>query len=289
MFYIMKLLLYGISWIGKQIVELLNEEGNDLSWVAGKSRVDNLDDLRHEINAVQPTHILSIIGRTHGPGTNNIDWLEKPGHLTDNIRDNMYAPLSLALECKERGIHFTYLGTGCIFEGYPDGGFTPDSLPNFFGSSYSIVKGFTDRLMHQLPVLNIRIRMPITNIDHPRNFISKILKYERICSVENSMSYLPNLLPVAIRMIKEGRTGTVNLVNPGLITHNEILEMYKDLVDPEFTWINFSIEEQNKILASRRSNNLLNTLDMEKMGVPDIKTSVRLALETWQRAEKLKE
>jgi hypothetical protein len=35
--------------------------------------------------------------------------------------------------------------------------------------------------------------------------------------------------------------------------------MYKEIVDPEFAWTNFSIEEQNQILASKRSNNCLNT------------------------------
>ena len=40
-------------------------------------------------------------------------------------------------------------------------------------------------------------------------------------------------------------------------TKNEILTMYKEIVDPNFTWENFDIEEQNKILDSKRSNNYL--------------------------------
>ena len=48
--------------------------------------------------------------------------------------------------------------------GMEENGFNESSLPNFFGSSYSIVKGFTDQLMHLFEnnVLNLRIRMPIT-------------------------------------------------------------------------------------------------------------------------------
>ncbi len=273
-----RILIYGLSWIGQQLADLLNSDPEVL-WTAGRARVDDLAALRKEIDLIAPTHIAAIIGRTHGPGFNTIDYLEQPGRLTDNVRDNLYAPVSLALECQARGIHLTYLGTGCIFEGYPEGGFSPESEPNFFGSSYSIVKGFTDRLMHQLPVLNLRIRMPITAEDHPRNFISKIIRYERICSMDNSMSYLPDLLPVAIRMMKEYRTGTVNLVNPGLISHNEILTMYREAVNPDFTWVNFTIDEQDRLLASRRSNNLLNTDEMERMGVPNIKIAVANALQ----------
>ena len=54
-----------------------------------------------------------------------------------------------------RYIHLTYLGTGCIFdydETHPFGqevnGFKESDVPNYFDSSYSVVKGFTDRIMH---------------------------------------------------------------------------------------------------------------------------------------------
>ena len=65
-------------------------------------------------------------------------------------------------------------------------GFTEESLPNFFGSSYSIVKGFTDRMMHMFEnnTLNLRIRMPITASSNKRNFITKIVSYEKICSIQ---------------------------------------------------------------------------------------------------------
>ena len=42
-------------------------------------------------------------------------------------------------------------------------GFTENDSPNFFGSNYSLIKGFTDRLMKQTNCLNLRIRMPICN------------------------------------------------------------------------------------------------------------------------------
>ena len=35
--------------------------------------------------------------------------------------------------------------------------------------------------------------------------------------------------------------------------------MFKDYVDPEFTWANFSLEEQAKVIVAPRSNNLLET------------------------------
>ena len=59
--------------------------------------------------------------------------------------------------------------------------------------------------------------------------------------------------------------------------------MYKEYIDPEFTWKNFSIEEQNKILASERSNNLLDTTKLETFwpNVKNIKDSVRNLLQNY--------
>ena len=130
-------------------------------------------------------------------------------------------------------------------------------------------------------VLNVRIRMPITSDYNSRNFITKIINYEKICSVPNSMTFLPELLPLMIDMANSKVTGTINLTNPGLISHNEILEMYKEIVDKNFTWKNFTIEEQNDILAAGRSNNYLDTSRLEKLypQVMNIKEAVRKCLE----------
>jgi hypothetical protein len=191
----------------------------------------------------------------------------------------LYSPTVLSLLSKKYNFHFTYLGTGCIFEfdethvfGKEENGFNEASLPNFFGSSYSIVKGFTDQLMHffEDSVLNVRIRMPITDEFNKRNFITKISTYSKVCSVPNSMTVLNELIPIMVDMASKWKTGTINLTNPGLISHNEILEMYKEIVDPDFKWENFSVAEQNEILLSKRSNNFLDTNVLQTM-YPEVK------------------
>jgi len=287
----MKVLIYGSKgWIGNQVIELLNKM--NIFYIVGEQRAEDIKELEKEIQETQPTHVMSFIGRTHGKigdkEYTTIDYLEQPGKIKENVRDNLYSPITLAILCKKYDIHYTYLGTGCIFEfdeDHPFGeeinGFRESSVPNFFGSGYSIVKGYTDRLMHLFDnVLNIRIRMPITSDKNPRNFITKITTYQKVCSVPNSMTVLPELLPIMIDMAKNKVNGTVNLTNPGLISHNEILEMYKEIVDPNFTWNNFTVEEQNEILAAGRSNNYLNTEKLEYLypNVLNIKDSMRQCL-----------
>ena len=91
------------------------------------------------------------------------------------------------------------------------------------------------------------------------------------------MSVLPDLLPIMLDMIRNSKTGTYNFTNPGLISHNEILDMYRELCDPSFTYQNFSAEEQNRILDSKRSNNCLDAskLKGEYPFLPHIRDSIR--------------
>nr|QDY51644.1 hypothetical protein 1_29 [Mimiviridae sp. ChoanoV1] len=313
----MKILIYGSKgWIGNQFLNYLNngnlldfyQKGpflseskknilNNLEIVEGAVRLNNFEDLKNELDLHKPDSVISFIGRTHGTIDDKvystIDYLEQKDKVYDNVRDNLYSPISLALLCKDLGIHYTYLGTGCIFDyrneaeyGKEINGFTEKDIPNFYGSSYSVVKGFTDMLMHQLEenVLNLRIRMPIVGESNPRNFITKISKYQKICSIPNSMTVLPDFYPVILDLILNKTTGTLNLTNPGLISHNEILEMYRDIVDNSFTWENFTIEEQNNILDSKRSNNFLCTKKLEWLypNIKDIKVSVKDILNNYK-------
>lgn len=323
-----KWLVYGHrGWIGTQFCQLIDEQntsgnhtltgGFPIEIIRGQARCDNIAEVKSELTTARPDRVILFIGRTHGTTEDGkvwstIDYLEQPGKLHENIRDNLFSPLAITLLCNSLPggpIHVTYLGTGCIFEydtdhpfGQPVNGFSESADPNFFGSSYSIVKGFTDRTVRLLSdelgiqVLNLRIRMPITGIPNPRNFITKITNYARICSVPNSMTVLDELLPAAIQMIAKSVCGTVNLTNPGLISHDEILTMYKDIVEPDFNWVNMTIDEQNAVLASGRSNNYLDTTRLETMcadgiitvPIRPIKESVRLAMQTYKMANRIR-
>jgi len=63
-------------------------------------------------------------------------------------------------------------------------------------------------------------------------------------------------------MAERSLVGIYNFCNPGAISHNEVLDLYKKYIDPEYTYTNFTLEEQEKILKAGRSNN---TLDHTKL------------------------
>jgi hypothetical protein len=66
--------------------------------------------------------------------------------------------------------------------------------------------------------------------------------------------------------------------------------MYREIVDKDFKWDNFSIEEQRQILASERSNNFLDTSRIESLyKVKNIKDSVRDVLYKMKETQEKRE
>lgn len=113
-------------------------------------------------------------------------------------------------------------------------------------------------------VCTLRVRMPISSdLSNPRNFITKITRYSKVVNIPNSMTVLDELLPISIEMAKRNCRGIWNFTNPGVVSHNEILEMYRDYIDPEFKWMNFDLEEQAKVIVAPRSNNELDATKLK--------------------------
>ncbi len=270
-------LIFGAEgWIGGKLAAMLEKQGHTV--IKAQSRLENREAVETEIIAAKPDFVLNAAGKTGRP---NVDWCED--HKQEVIRANIIGALTLADLCFKHGIHMTNFGTGCIYEYddqhpmYSGKGFTEEEKPNFAGSYYSKTKIMLDTLLQDYPnVLNLRLRMPISDDLHPRSFITKIIGYKKIVNIPNSMTILTDLLPVALKMSERKLTGVYNFVNPGAISHNEILDLYKKFVDPNFTYHNFSVEEQSKILKAGRSNNELDPSKLLKEfpGVPHIKESI---------------
>lgn len=256
-----KVLIFGgkTGWIGGKMNDLCKEKGIEV--INADSRIESRDAVAKELDEVKPSHVLMSAGITGRP---NIDWCED--HKPETIRVNVIGTLNVADLCNERDIHVTVYATGCIFaydEKHALGngvGFTEEDAPNFDGSFYSQTKGYMEPLLKCYPnCMILRVRMPVSDDLFHRNFVTKIAKYERIVDIPNSMTILHEMLPASLAMATKGLTGVYNFTNPGVISHNEVMELYKKYIDPTYTYKNFSIEEQAKILKAARSNNELDT------------------------------
>jgi 3,5-epimerase/4-reductase len=252
----MKVLVFGSKgWIGQQFISNTTH-----TIIQATTRPENIDDTFDEIKKVNPDCVISFLGRTYGMHNGklipSIDYLELPGKLYENMRDNFYAPFNLATICEKLNIHFVYLGTGCIYTYGDKKRFTEEDKPNFFGSGYSTVKGYTDQVLRQFKnTLQLRIRMPVSKLVSGRNLIDKLVSYPNICSIPNSMTVLDDMWPIIDKMIDVKEKGVYNLTNPGTSEHDWILNEYKKYIP--HTWNLISYEEQN--IKSGRSNNEMDT------------------------------
>lgn len=283
-----KALIYGgkTGWIGGKLHEMMKEKYPNVEIVLGNSRLENREAVAKELDEVKPSHVLNAAGITGRP---NIDWCEDNKAAT--VRTNVIGTLNCADLCMEKNIHCTMYATGCIFQyddAHPLGsgiGFTEESYPNFSGSWYSETKGYMEQMLKVYPnVLTLRVRMPISDDLFHRNFITKIAKYDKIVNIPNSMTVLTEMLPASIAMAEKGLSGVYNFTNPGVISHNECMDLYTKYIDPTYTYSNFTVEEQAKVIVAARSNNELDTTKFmrdlpEGVVINDIKTAVELCFQ----------
>lgn len=254
----MKWLIYGSTgWIARKFIEYICTNDIVDTIVKGIRRMENFDDIKQEILAIQPDRVVVLGGLTYKPPAKNIDWCED--HKQEVIRVNVLGVLNIADICEQNNIHCTILGTGCIYSSTNDEVFTEDSMWNFDKSFYSKTKAYTQELLKCYKnVLLLRIRMPIDNTNNPKNFIEKLKSFDKIISIPNSMTVLPEMIPIMVTLIATGQTGTWNCVNPNVISHKEILDMLgiqKEYVD---------ISHQSELTRVARSNNHLATTKIEQ-------------------------
>jgi len=265
----------GEGWVAGHLKTLLESQGKKVFTTT--VRMQNREAVIAEIEKYKPTHILNAAGSTGRP---NVDWCED--HKEETIRNNVIGTINLADVAYEKGVHVTVFATGCIYaydETHPIGGpgYKETDKANFAGSFYSETKAHVEEIMkHYSNVLILRLRMPVSDDLHSRNFVTKIAKYDRVVDIPNSNTILHDLLPAAILMAEHKDLGIYNFTNPGAISHNEVLSLFKEYVRPDFTWKNFTLDEQAKVIKAGRSNceldttKLVNKLAEYNFKVPEI-------------------
>jgi len=248
-------LVYGSSgYLGSHIVKWLKLKNKTFS--CGIARLENRADLKAELQQHRPKFVICAAGVAGRP---NIDWCET--HRQETIRANFIGSLNLFDLCYMEEIHCTYFGSGCLYqynEQHSLGsgiGYSEDEEPNFDGNFYTRTRIQLEKLLDNYPnVLNCRVLFPISDDFHPRSMPAKLSKYSKIFSVPNSYTVIDDLWPIVIDMAEMGVTGTYHIANPGVITNEDILMLYKQYIDPNCTWSLASPEEQLSYLKAPRPN-----------------------------------
>jgi len=271
----MKMLIFGKGYIANKFKNYF--VGSEISDV----RIEDISAVKAEIERAQPDVVVNCAGKTGRP---NVDWCED--HKAETLFGNVTAPLILAKACDELGVYMVHIGSGCVYEGYNDGkGYSEEDAPNFAGSYYSRTKAWAERMLKDFAVLQLRLRMPFDSAPDERNFITKIVKYNKVISVPNSISVLEDFLMAADALIAKKATGVYNVTNPGTIDHQTILDMYIELVDPNYKYELFSLDELAKVTKAGRSNCGLSVKKLEDEGIHlrPVEQAVRESLITYRK------
>jgi dTDP-4-dehydrorhamnose reductase len=200
---------------------------------------------------------------------------------------NVIAAYLLLEQCLARDIHLTHVSSGCIYQGDNNGkGFSETDEPNFFGPQfYAKTKIISEKILAQFPCLQLRIRMPIDDRPSERNLIDKLVKYPRVIDVQNSMTTVPDFIPALRTLVERSKTGIYNVVNPGTISAQEIMQLYREFVDANHTFEVFSLDDLDKVTVGKRSNCRLSVekLKLEGIVLPEIQEAVISCLKNYRR------
>jgi hypothetical protein len=163
----------------------------------------------------------------------------------ETIDANVTGQLAIAGICQTLGLHLTLIGT-CGFYHYDDAhplggsaGFTESDAPNHECNFYYKMRVYLERLLEETGaiggLLNLRALFPFDHKVTSASLIGKLLRFARINCIPSSLTVLPDLVPLAVELMKAKEVGHVNWVCNGVASNGDVLKAYKAIVDPTIT------------------------------------------------------
>lgn len=258
----MKIYIIGASgWMGGLCAEYMKAEGHEV--MTDRLDISNLGLLTQTLTSVRPDVVINFAGVRAYP---TIDWCEV--NKEETIKVNVLGAINVALASRNAGAYMIQIASGCIYSGDATTLFSEEDAPNFTGSFYSRMRIVMQDALRELPVLQVRIRMPLSKVAHSRNLITKIISYKKIISVPNSVTLIEDLFPALSVIMQKRPTGILNLVNDGYVKHDDILAVYKEIVDPLHKFEVIDIQELEKsVVKAARSNCVLSNEKAKALGI----------------------
>lgn len=289
----MFLILGGNGYVGKAFQKHLLQQALPFE-VVSRSIINYTDEatLSQLIDQRRPEFLINAAGYTGRP---NVDACEV--HRTECLQGNAVLPGVIRSACEKAALPWGHVSSGCIYTGAKsDGnGFTEDDPPNFSFrqnncSFYSGCKALGEELLSAAANCYVwRLRIPFNEFDGPRNYISKMMRYDCLLKATNSLSQLDEFAAACVACwTKRVPFGVYNLTNPGSVTTVDVVAMIKrhGLVRKDFRF--FDSEDQFMQLAAKtpRSNCVLDTTKSEHLKLPmrPIAEALEIAMRGWVKA-----
>lgn len=272
---IINIIIYGVNgYIGRNLKKYLLKHKNINIISSQYKRIENKEEVMNDIKKLKPDRIISAIGFVKKDQCFSTSFLDDDMYLVDNLQNNLYIHNVIMNACLINGVHFTYMGTGCIYTSNNNKLFHESDEPNCFKSKYTTIKLFTDKLLslYKDDILILRVRQCLNDDNSPQNFLKKFLKFENISDIENSFTVIPSIFPIISDLILKKKTGKFNCVNKGSISVKEINHI--------FNRTKFKVSNRND-MYEKYSNNILSTEKLEEYNVEDIKNAILKIKKQW--------
>ena len=290
----MIILLGGSGYVGAAFQRHLSAFNTPFE-VVSRSAVDysNPERLVTFLRERRPEFVINAAGFTGRP---NVDACEIA--KTECLAGNAVLPGVIRSACDAAGVPWGHVSSGCIFTGArPDGsGFREDDAPNFSFrtnncSFYSGCKALGEEVLSGADQCFIwRLRIPFSEVDSPRNYISKMMRYDRLLEARNSLSQLDEFAAACVDCWqKRVPFGTYNLTNPGSVSTRDVVDLIRKhgLSSKAFSF--FDSEEQFMAKAAKtpRSNCLLDVSKAQAAGIrmTEVQEALEKAMKSWQWAK----
>ena len=289
----MILLLGGSGYVGRAYQSLLERKGIPYRNLRrAESDYSDPATLEGVLRDLKPDFVINAAGYTGKP---NVDACEV--HKEECLFGNAVLPGRIAAACSAAGVPWGHVSSGCIYNGAkPDGtGFREEDPPNFSFRSppcsfYSGTKALGEEVLSGAPACYIwRLRIPFDNVDSPRNYLTKLMRYDRLLEAANSISHLGEFCEATFACWERRVPfGTYNVTNPGHVTTSEVVDAIRrsGVCTKEFKF--FASEEEFMQVAAKtpRSNCVLDSSKLEATGIrlTEVHESVDQALRKWRSA-----
>jgi dTDP-4-dehydrorhamnose reductase len=287
-------LLGGSGYVGQAYQALLTRKNIPFRNLQ-RAELDYTDvvTLRSALEQDKPEFLINAAGYTGKP---NVDACEQD--KAECLFGNAVLPGRIAAACADAGVPWGHVSSGCIFTGSrPDGnGFTEEDAPNFSFrtnncSFYSGTKALGEETLQGVDNVFVwRLRIPFDHRDGARNYLTKLIRYQRLLDAENSISQLHEFVAATFACWeKRIAFGTYNVTNPGFVTTREVVDLIREsgVSDKAFDFFQDEAEFMQIAAKTPRSNCVMDSGKLAAAGITltEVHEAIRRDLAQWQPEE----
>lgn len=213
----MKPMIIGTGFVAQAYMRCLHYLGFHPSLLS-RAWVNYTDPmmLRYAITSCNPDVVINCAGYTG----DTVDDCEN--NRDECVDANSVLVETIASEC--HGRKFVHISSGCIFNGV--GPFSENDPPNFTSGWYQQCKLAGEKAAGRDAWI-FRIRMPFSHIPHRRNWLCKLMKYERILDGLNSVTWIDEFAMRSWQLVEKSPPGIYHTAQRNPVRTMDIARMLK--------------------------------------------------------------